>query len=45
MAKQDEPRMDKVEEVRWRIENGYYDLEDVLEDLVERLLLALRKAV
>lgn len=33
-----EPRMDKVEEARWRIRTGYYDLPDVMEELVDRLV-------
>lgn len=37
----DDPRMDKVEEARWRVANGYYDLPDVLEESVERILRSL----
>ena len=34
---ENEPRMDKVEEARWRIAAGYYDLPDVLEEVADRL--------
>jgi len=40
-----EPRMDKVEDIRWKISTGYYDLDKLaLETVVECLLRAFKKA-
>ena len=39
----EEPRMDKVEEAKWRIANGYYEMDFVWEEALERLAEALRK--
>ncbi len=36
-----EPRMDKVEEARWRVANGYYELPDIWEEAARRILDAL----
>jgi len=41
-----EERLDpqRVEEARWRIATGYYDLPEVLEEAAERLARTLRNA-
>jgi len=33
-----EPRMDKVEEARWRIKHGFYDMPEVIEEAVDKLI-------
>ena len=39
---EEEPRMDLVADVRWKIANGFYDLDFVREEFLERLDRALR---
>lgn len=38
MAEQNDVRWDRIEEAKWRIKTGYYDLPDVVEEVVDRLL-------
>jgi len=37
-ARDEEPRMDKVEEARWRIANGYYEMDWVVEEALASFL-------
>ena len=34
----EEPREDRVEEAKWRIRTGYYDLPEILEEFVDQLI-------
>ena len=40
----DDVRWDRIEEVRWRMAHGYYDMPEVLEEMADRLGRAIRSA-